>query len=1040
MSSKNKKTNSKSNQKIISDSQWDDIKKIYQKIKSDDEFEVMFFNYNQDPTNVLSLEKYMNMLEYLKQRHSANPSKTSLETQIMLDVVYRQRNADESYRITIDGSEDVDIINNYLGFLHLRKNHVIFKTLLTKMLEGDKHISLIKKSKKRENILDIDDYNFRVRLSQEEKVSKSEIESLQEITDAARFLIKFRHKQRVSLIVWNDNKKYIRIDLTSVKMTHHIGQIERTAPKYELEIEVDTKITSPSLQVLDTVYQEIEKVLKMIQQSNFIISSSDKKQVLGAYANLLSVDPFKMESLAGRGAVSLEINHLLDILPNKYAVSDKADGERYFLTIMNNSVYLISNILDVKDTGIRIPNLLSKYNYSILDGEYLFIPEYNHHLYLVFDCLMSGGEDVRKKSSLLERLKYADEIIKDCFIFDKQHGYDFSTLSENFEMKQLLKFHAKEIEKYMKELNHDLQIQTSLPLIRRKYFMGVLGRQNNEIYKYSELIWNKYVEDSNTQCPYLLDGLVFHPLEQEYVLRDSKHAEYKWKPPDKNSIDFYVLFERDPSTNEILTIFDNSIESKARGKLYHICNLHVGKSIQNKQQPVLFQPDTEGYIAHLFLEDGEARDIDGDIIQDGTVVEFYYDSNPILNEKQRWLPLRTRYDKTESVIRYGKKYGNYIDVADKIWRSITNPILISDFSVLAKDDVYLDHVGILQKKISLRKDFKKEHTYYQVTGDLAKPMRQFHNWIKDIMIYTYCSPQMDKKMSIIDFACGRGGDLNKMYHSNISNYVGIDIDYVNLFQATDGALSRYNKLKRNMTNVPPMYFIHADVGALLNYDSQLKALGGKISLENKKLFDKFFPSKSKATKFDRINCQFAVHYFLKNETTWNNFCDNVNMCLKPNGYMLITCFDGQKIVKLLNNKEKVTFSYTESDGDEKILFEIVKQFSNDLKEPAGLGNPITVYNATLSNEYIMEYLVDMRFIKSELEEKCNLKLVETDTFSNIFQINRHYFNDIENKEINYKTRNFLANVAKYYDQSSDINKTSYKFSQLNRFYIFKKQS
>ena len=59
----------------------------------------------------------------------------------------------------------------------------------------------------------------------------------------------------------------------------------------------------------------------------------------------------------------------------------------------------------------------------------------------------------------------------------------------------------------------------------------------------------------------------------------------------------------------------------------------------------------------------------------------------IIPEKFRWVPIRTRYDKTESVLRYGRKYGNNAEIAFKIWRSIQNPVLMSDFNDLAKGNI-----------------------------------------------------------------------------------------------------------------------------------------------------------------------------------------------------------------------------------------------------------------------------------------------------------------------------------------------------------------
>ena len=48
----------------------------------------------------------------------------------------------------------------------------------------------------------------------------------------------------------------------------------------------------------------------------------------------------------------------------------------------------------------------------------------------------------------------------------------------------------------------------------------------------------------------MLDGLIYHPLIQSYVIKNSKFVEYKWKPVDKNSIDFYIEFEKDPDTGK----------------------------------------------------------------------------------------------------------------------------------------------------------------------------------------------------------------------------------------------------------------------------------------------------------------------------------------------------------------------------------------------------------------------------------------------------------------------------------------------------------
>ena len=54
-----------------------------------------------------------------------------------------------------------------------------------------------------------------------------------------------------------------------------------------------------------------------------------------------------------------------------------------------------------------------------------------------------------------------------------------------------------------------------------------------------------------------------------------------------------------------------------------------------------------------------------------------------------------------------------------------------------------------------------------------------------------------KRQSFLDIGCGRGGDVLKVYHARVGNYVGLDLDYEGIYSATDGAISRFNYLKKN---------------------------------------------------------------------------------------------------------------------------------------------------------------------------------------------------------------------------------------------------
>jgi SAM-dependent methyltransferase len=1016
------------------------VNKIFDKIGKNDEFEFMFFNYKRGE-NLMGFENFLKILNYINYKSRAH--KLRIEKEITLDISYQPEGRKMgSYRITVLGLES---INKVLSMLHIRKNHVIFSTLVN-MIKHDKNITIMEKIKDMENVHDINDYDIRVRMSKEMDVSEKAIKQLSSLKETEQHLIMFRYKQRVSLYVLDEKDSTVKIDLTNVKMDKNIRRIHKAIPNYELEI--DYMSTKPNSKHLSKMFGESTTILKILQQSNFIMNKTLEDQILGKYADLLGENREKMMSLAGRKAQSLEVQHVVDKLPNKYAVTDKADGERCFLIIYNGVAFIISDNLHVRNTGYFIPPNQSKFNDTILDGELIFLPEKNRYIFMVFDCLFSQGKDVRQDTVFMDRIAEADKVIKNCFVLKDHRGYDIKKYNGKFDLNKISEHHENEIDNFMSALNHDINVESKFVLIRRKYFAFVDGAKDNEIFKFSKILWDKYVFDKKTNCPYILDGLIYHPLEQKYVtsVKESKFIEYKWKPPTKNSVDFYLEFEKDRDTGKILVLFDNSNENTVKGKPYKVARLHVGSRGRTGEIPVPFLPDQNKHISHLYLHDGDVRDIEGNIIQDKTVVEFYYNNDPDVPTYSRWVPMRTRHDKTESIVRYGRKYGNYIDVAKKVWRSIKNPFTMYDIGILINDATYHKHIDVLRGKIdhSIILSQAKEDVYYQIRTNLGKPMRNFHNWIKSILIYTHCNPVYEKAKSqtILDMGCGRGGDNMKFYYAKVDLYVGIDVDNNGLISPADGAISRYNQLRKTHRNFPQMFFINADGGALLDYDEQIKVLG-TMSRANENMMKKFFSLKSsERTMFDRINCQFAMHYFLANETTWNNFLQNVNMYLKPGGFMIVTTFDGQRVANILKDKPQHTAYYTNDKGEKKSIFEVVKKYNiEDPSKVFGVGHAIDVYNGLISNEgiYNTEYLVDKRFVEKEFLEKCSMELVETDLFENQFNIHKEFFTNSIKHEENPKTKQFFMKVAEFYNQENEVNRACFEMSRINRFYVFRKK-
>lgn len=1054
------------------------------------EFEFIFFSkkgHQMNKEKYVLLLKYMRNMAKIKKLQVTIPDRTldfgftsrSSSTQSTDSETDESETENTVYRTTVSGTTNINRILNRLSDIQ-NKNYVIYKFLLhtLKKNNADKYLNFMVKSRGSADTVDIDDLNMRARLSKEEDLTDFVIDSTKieenldklltdttldiESRKAFNKKIFFRLKERTSLIIEEDDDHFIRIDLTDTKTTRDLRKINDVVSNYELEIEYGIKTkTKPKSSHLDTMFEISENLLKLIQQSSFIMSNSMSDKIIQYYKSISNIDTH-ISHIVARQPVSLEVQHVTEILPNKYAVSDKADGDRCFLIIFQNSVYLINSNLTVKDTGIVLDKKLATYNGTILDGEYIYLPKEKRHVYMCFDCLRSGSTDTKSILSFTKRLEYADKVIEDCFVFKGQTGFKFKALptQDTFDVDAISQFYGKELSRFYEVLNKDVKIVKEYPLIRRKYFMSVLGAVRWEIFKYSVEFWSKYSEDSSTKFPYLLDGLIYHPLEQAYVtnVNESKYLEYKWKPPTKNSIDLYIEFKKDPQTGKILDVYDNSLSDDkldgsgdtgtVRNKTYRICKLYVGKSVNGREMPVPFEQNYGDSNAYIYRKEGEIRDISGDIITDKTVVEFYYQNDPAIIPQQRWVPIKTRYDKTESVEKYGKRYGNYSTTADKIWRSIINPVLMDDFIELAKGNTnkrnfYDIKIKELNSKITHQSVVaaNKENKYYQIVTELASTMRQFHNFIKSNLIYTYCNKmyQSNTQLSILDIGFGRGGDIGKYYYTEVAYLVGIDIDSMGFTSPVDGAISRYNNFRRKKPNFPKMYFIQADARALLDYDSQIKSLSGMEEI-NKKLLLKFFPSDSKTSLFDRINCQFAMHYFLKDTLSWSNFKQNLKNHLRSGGYFIATTFDAKEVLKVMKDQDTYTVYYDDSNGNKKKFFEIVKRYDVDGSSPIQPGSGIDVFMSWAFNEgnYQTEYLVDFDFIKKDLED-ADLELVDSDLFSNQLTVHRKFLQEAVLFESSNETKEYMANVSRYYN-NSDMNNKCMQYTNLHRYFVFRKRS
>lgn len=1035
---------------LITPNQLSNINELVKSFDKNNEFEVSLFSNKETSSHLLTLEKFNNLNSILGKITSKNDEKYQTKKTQVLDVIMSIKDSNvetkkiTNYRISIEGLES---INKYMSMLNGRKNHLVISVLASFYLEKkDKKekddnviskISIIKKTKNVSDYVLLEDIYMKIKLDTEEELTDDEIKKLiklQKHWKSETYSIGYRFKERTSHYVLKD-KNIFQIDLTTVKSANIINYIESSSPNYEIEIECDIK---DKKNFLEQLFGVSEFVIKSVQGSNYIVTKSISSSVLDKYRELLNVDKSKT-NLYVRQPVSLEVQHLVDNLPNKYSVTDKADGDRYYLLIYDGRCYLISTNLIVRDTGLEVDTSISN---TILDGEFIFLPKYNRYLFMGFDCLLYGDVNVREEAKLSKRLEYLDKVVYKINKCGYTHKSVLDAKIDFNQIDKIIEFHKNNLFEFYNDIQKELNSKSTSIIIRRKYFAEALGSQDNEIFKYSDLLKKMFTTNSELKCPYLNDGLIFQPNEQKYIAEadKSKYSDYKWKPPNQNSLDLYIVFEKDKSSGKILTVYDNSISGIVKNKPYQIANLYVGLSIKGVEKPVLFGEEWGVSQAYIYLDDnGIPRTQDGKPILDKTVVEFYYNLDNDTMNQYKWVPMRTRWDKTESVQKFFRRYGNAQRTAKAVWRTITNPITGSDFANLSSDTDYLKYFKQLQSRIDFNviKLEKKQNIYFQKKSDLIKNMQSFHSWVKSNLIYTYMmfTYNDDIQTKVLDLGCGRGGDIQKFYYTEVELYVGIDPDFDALTDSTDGALSRYKGIKKTKARYPPMYFIQSNAGSLLQYDEQVRALG-RMNPDMRVNFDKFFTWDNSRTIFDRANCQFAIHYLFSDETTWSNYCENLNMYLREGGYFVITTFDGDKVKEKLKGKDKYE-EYYDDNGEKKILFEIVKKYDENSKNP--LGNAIDVHMSWLFEEgvYQTEYLVYPEYIIKSLKEKCSMELVESYCFEDIFNDSRDFLKISSEIEESIRVK-FFKDVYKFYNPT-EINKKCYEYSFLNRFYVFRKK-
>lgn len=244
------------------------------------------------------------------------------------------------------------------------------------------------------------------------------------------------------------------------------------------------------------------------------------------------------------------------------------------------------------------------------------------------------------------------------------------------------------------------------------------------------------------------------------------------------------------------------------------------------------------------------------------------------------------------------------------------------------------------------KDIRK--TYYKSC------LRPFHNMIKDFLIKKYMSNK-----SVLDIGFGAGGDIHKYSKHSVKSVTGIDI-------------------------VPTKY-------TLPRFIKTLVLQGDTYNVKNE-LTKARLP-----LVYDVVNCQFAAHYFFRNEQTLMNFVNNVKNSLKADGFFVMTVLDGKKVLKLMkDDNEKIR----------KCNDDVVYSIKTPSKQINTIGQKIEVKLGGTSyfEEVSKEYLVNIQlFIK--IMKKENFDLVNATSFKQFEKRFNHHVKIMCDAEKEYSFMN-----------------------------------
>ena len=294
----------------------------------------------------------------------------------------------------------------------------------------------------------------------------------------------------------------------------------------------------------------------------------------------------------GSKPVSLDKENLFTICNKLYAVTDKTDGERYFMIILYKYAFLVdSNGQNMIYTNINFNN----YDNCIIDGEY-----------------------VKEKNTF--------------------YGFDLLHFNNN----NIVYDNNWNLVKRLSKLN---DIQSDIKSSSNTYYKFEVKYFSYNTLPDSQMILDDIKYNSRYERNFN-DGLIYTPVYDSYGCANKSCLKtYKWKPEELNTIDFFSKKFNNVWKLFVLGKNNEMLEFKVDGNKLHF-NIDDAKL---NSQWCKFKNSFERNDTYETVFDNDLDPVTNSRYETDTVIEYKWDGD-------KFVPLRSRPDKTADISKHGNYY------------------------------------------------------------------------------------------------------------------------------------------------------------------------------------------------------------------------------------------------------------------------------------------------------------------------------------------------------------------------------------------------